>query len=165
MFCYNKIKENLDPPPNLIMNDKEDILTQKKRVLDEVLKDISKDKTKYMKLWKKFKKRDNLLKASVHTCNALSISSLVSSFASLNPIGVILGLTFGTCSSVGSTLNDSCSFNEKHYSCKLTAGQLANLEREIKAILIKNHLTTSQIDDLIRDTNNRLSLIYDGLIL
>jgi hypothetical protein len=165
IFCYkNKI---VKAPENITMEDdiKENIILEKKKVINDILIDISKDKNKYMILWKKFKKRDNIIKSSVHVCNALSISSLVSAFASLNPVGVILGLIFGSCSSVGSTLNDSCSYNEKYYSCKMSAGQIADLEREIKAILIKNHLTSAQLDNLIETTNYRLSLIYDGYIL
>lgn len=165
MFFSNPI---VKPPKINNMKDddpRELLIKKKKKVLDELLNEIVKEKKKNKKLWKKYKRRDNHMKVGIHTCNAISVSSIVASIASLNPLGVILGLIFGSCSTIGSSINDSCSFNEKHYSCKSTACQLADLEREIKAVLIRNHLTSTQIDTLIEDTNHRLSLIQDSSIL
>jgi hypothetical protein len=164
MFFSNPIMKT--PNINNMKDDERDnLIKKKKKVLDELLNEIVKEKTKNKKLWRKYKKRDNNLKVSIHTCNAISISSIVSGIASINPIGIIIGLIFGSCSTIGSSINDSCNFNEKHYSCKSTACQLSDLEREIKAVLIRNHLTSSQIDTLIDDTNHRLSLIQDSSIL
>ena len=97
-----------------------------------------------------------------HTSNAISVSSLITSVATVNPIGVIIGLIFGSCSSVGSAVNDSLSNLDKYLTTRTTFQQYSNLEREIRSVLLKNHLTSEDLDDLIEDTNHKISLIQDS---
>lgn len=141
---------------------KEDRIQIKKNEVFKMLNEIVNEKNKNKKLFIKYRRRNNFFKTMAHTSNAISVSSLITSVATVNPIGVIIGLIFGSCSSVGSAVNDSLSNLDKYLTTRTTFQQYSNLEREIRSVLLKNHLTSEDLDDLIEDTNHKISLIQDS---
>ena len=156
MFNYNN-KTLIEP-----IEKKEDRIELKKKEVFKMLKEIVDEKNKNKKLFVKYRRRNNFLKTLCHGANAISVSSLITSVATINPIGVIFGLIFGSCSSIGSAVNDSLSNLDKYLTTRTTWQQYSNLEREIRAILLKNHLSSDDLDDLINDTNHKISLIQDS---
>lgn len=142
--------------------EKEDRIELKKKEVLKILTDIVKEKNNNKKLFIKYRRRNNFFKTMAHTSNAISVSSLITSVATINPIGVIVGLVFGSCSSIGSAINDSLSNLDKYLVTRTTWTQYSNLEREIRSVLLKNHLSSDDLDDLITDTNHKISLIQDS---
>ena len=110
----------------------------------------------------KYRKRSNLFKTSIHFCNAVSISSLITSVATINPFTLIVGLSCGSMSTIGSAINDSMNYDTKYQTTRTTYLQLSNLEREIRHILLKNHLSSEDLDELIENIDNKLGLINDS---
>jgi len=141
---------------------KEDRIQIKKKEVLKILKEIVDEKNKNKKLFIKYRRRNNFFKTMAHTSNAISVSSLITSVATINPIGVLIGLIFGSCSSIGSAVNDSLSNLDKYLTTRTSWQQYSNLERELRAVLLKNHLTSDDLDDLLEDTNHKISLIQDS---
>jgi hypothetical protein len=156
MFQFNNNKPLIEPI------EKQDRIQIKKNEVFKMLKEIVNEKNKNKKLFIKYRRRNNFLKTVCHGANAISVSSLITSVATVNPIGVIIGLIFGSCSSVGSAVNDSLSNLDKYLTTRTTFQQYSNLEREIRSVLLKNHLSSEDLDDLIEDTNHKISLIQDS---
>ena len=149
-------------PDDEIMRDDTNISLKKKLILD-LLEEVVAEKNKQKLQSIKFRKRNNFLKTLTHFSNAISVSSLLSSFAT-NIIGIIIGSSCATISTMTTVINDSCNNQMKYLTSKTTYNQLSNLERETRASLIRNHLTTTQFDDMLSDLNHQISLINDTII-
>lgn len=147
-------------PPEQSMNDS---IKNKKVLIDTLLKEIVQEKDKQKKQLIKFRRRNNFLKGLTHFANAISVSSLLSSFAT-NIIGVIIGSACATISTSSSALNDGQNNQDKHLTSRTTYNQLSNLERTVRAQLLRNHLDSQQIDDMVSDINHQLALINDSII-
>lgn len=151
-----------EQPEHQHMNDN-DSIKNKKVLIDKLLHEIVIEKDKQKKQLIKYRRRNNFLKGLTHFANAVSVSSLLSSFAT-NIIGVIVGSTCATISTSASAINDGMNNQDKHLTSRTTYNQLANLERNTRAQLIKNHLDSQQIDDMVSDINHQLALINDTIL-
>lgn len=149
-------------PESQNMNDLDPIKT-KKVLIDKLLNEICIEKDKQKRQLIKYRRRNNFLKGLTHFANAISVSSLLSSFAT-NIIGVIIGSACATISTSASAVNDGQNNQDKHLSSRTTYNQLSNLERNTRAQLIRNHLDSQQIDDMVQDINHQLALINDTIL-
>ncbi len=140
----------------------EDRIDLKKQAIAEILQTIVVDKNKNKKASIKFRKRCNFMKSFTHFCNAVAVSSLITSVSTINPFALIVGSVFASCSAVGSAVNDSMDNQNKYLTTRTTYNQLSNLERETRSVLLKNHLTSEQLDDLLENLNHQISLIQDS---
>ena len=140
-----------------------DLINNKKVLIEKLLHEIVLEKDKQKKQLIKFRRRNNFLKGLTHFANAISVSSLLSSFAT-NIIGVIIGSACATISTSASAVNDGQNNQDKHLSSRTTYNQLSNLERNTRAQLIRNHLDSQQIDDMVQDINHQLALINDTIL-
>ena len=152
----------MDCPTEQIMCDAS-TLNNKKVLIDKLLHEIVLEKDKQKKQLIKYRRRNNFLKGLTHFANAVSVSSLLSSFAT-NIIGVIIGSTCATISTSASAINDGMNNVDKHLTSRTTYNQLSNLERNTRAQLIRNHLSSEQIDDMVSDINHQLALINDTIL-
>ena len=140
-----------------------DLINNKKVLIEKLLHEIVLEKDKQKKQLIKFRRRNNFLKGLTHFANAISVSSLLSSFAT-NIIGVIVGSACATISTSSSAINDGMNNADKHLTSRTTYNQLANLERNTRAQLIRNHLDSQKIDDMVQDINHQLALINDTVL-
>jgi hypothetical protein len=124
-------------PEHQTMND---TIQNKKILIDNLLEEIVSEKNKQKKQLIKYRRRNNFLKGLTHFANAVSVSSLLSSFGT-NIIGVIIGASCATISTSASAINDGQNNEDKHLTSRTTYNQLSNLERQTRAQLIRNHLT------------------------
>ena len=138
-------------------------MNTKKKLIDTLLEEIVTEKDKQKKQLVRFRRRNNFLKGLTHFANAISVSSLVSSFAT-NIIGVIIGTSCATISTAASAINDGQNNQDKHLTSRTTYNQLSNLERQTRAQLIRNHLNSQQIDEMVSDINHQLALINDTIL-
>lgn len=150
----------MNEPEEQHMNDS---IKNKKILIETLLSEIVAEKVKQKKQLIKFRRRNNFLKGLTHFANAVSVSSLLSSFAT-NIIGVIIGASCATISTSASAINDGQNNADKHLTSRTTYNQLANLERNTRAQLIRNHLDSQQIDDMVSDINHQLALINDTIL-
>lgn len=147
-------------PENQTMSD---TINNKKILIENLLDEIVAEKVKQKKQLIKYRRRNNFLKGLTHFANAVSVSSLLSSFAT-NIIGVIIGASCATISTSASAINDGQNNQDKHLTSRTTYNQLSNLERMVRAQLIRNHLDSQQIDEMVSDINHQLALINDTIL-
>jgi len=147
-------------PEHQSMNDS---IKNKKVLIENLLDEIVAEKIKQKKQLIKYRRRNNFLKGLTHFANAISVSSLLSSFAT-NIIGVIIGASCATISTSASAINDGQNNQDKHLTSRTTYNQLSNLERQTRAQLIRNHLDSQQIDEMVSDINHQLALINDTIL-
>ena len=136
----------------------------KKDLIYKTLSDISIKKVAYFKKMAYLKKLDDGLEAIISGCGAVAVSSLIATISSVNPVTLIVGAVFTSISTVSGAMKRVYGVQAKYESCKTTFNQLSDLERESRAVLVRNHLDSSDLQNLLDDINNRLSLIEDSAI-
>ena len=135
---------------------------EKKKLIEELLSEIKLKKKLYYKIMKKFKKYDDISEAILMGSSAIAVSSIFTTIVTINPITLIISATFASINSVGSAVKRVVNIREKHESYKTTYNQLSDLFRESRVILARNHLDSDDLDNLLNDISNRLSLIEDS---
>jgi hypothetical protein len=153
---------NLNPPIKETMSDETSQIEKKKKLINELLDDIVKQKTDNYKLYTKYRKRFNFFSCCVNTTNAVSVSSLISSLPTANPIGLAIGTGCAGLSSIGSAMNTSMNNQDKFLTCRNSYNQLGDLERSIRARILHNHLSSKDCDNIIEELNHTISLINDS---
>lgn len=158
MFKFN----NSTPPITETMIDDTSQIEKKKKLINGLLDDVVKQKTENYKLYTKYRKRHNFFSCCINTTNAVSVSSLVSSLPTANPIGLAIGTGCAGLSSIGTAMNTSMNNQDKYLVCRNSYNQLGDLERTIRSQLIRNHLTSADCDNIIEELNHTISLINDS---
>ena len=139
-------------------------MNDKKELLDNILQSIVKRKKEYYKLMLKFKKVDDLTESFIIACGTISVSSLVTTMAMHNPTFLIVGTVFSSISTLSSAIKRSCNIILKYENFKTTYNQLSDLERDTRIVLVKNHLSSEDLTNLLNEVSQRLSLIEDSSI-
>jgi prefoldin subunit 5 len=137
---------------------------KKIKLIDDLVHEISRKKVKYMKRWRKLKKVHDVTESVLICCGSIAITNLVITLALINPVTLIIGSVFSAISTVGSATKNAYRLQEKIDSLKTTYQQLSELEREVRSVLVKNHLTSEEYDQLLTDINHRLALIEDSAV-
>lgn len=146
------------------MSESEGLLTTKKNkreLIYKILGEVSLKKKAYFKKMAKLKRLDDSLEVVITGCGAVAVSSLIATIATINPVTLIIGAVFSSVSTVGGAMKRVYNTQGKYESCKTTFNQLSDLERESRAVLVRNHLESNDLQNLLDDINNRLSLIED----
>ena len=146
------------------MSESEGLLTTKKNkreLIYKILGEVSLKKKAYFKKMAKLKRLDDSLEVVITGCGAVAVSSLIATIATINPVTLIIGAVFSSVSTVGGAMKRVYNTQGKYESCKTTCNQLSDLERESRAVLVRNHLESNDLQNLLDDINNRLSLIED----
>ena len=134
----------------------------KKQLIHSLLKDVSSKKKAYKKKMMKFKKINDAIEVIVTVLGAVAVSNLIATIAVINPITLLVGAVFASVSTIGGAVHKVYDLRGRYESCKTTYNQLSDLERESRAVLVKNHLESRDYQTLLDDINNRLSLIDDS---
>lgn len=136
-----------------------------KEKLNILITEIQNLKVVYKKKYLKYKKIDNTTEATIIFSSSLSSSVLLTSLLSMNPIFLIIGTSLTTISTIGKAIKSVYKLSDKIESLKTTFQQYSDLERDLRTIIYKNHLTNEDIINIISDFNNRISLINDTAII
>ena len=138
-----------------------------KEKLNILITEIQNLKLVYKKKYLKYKKIDNTTEAGIIFSSSLSSDSsvLLTSLLSMNPIFLIIGTSLTTISTIGKAIKSVYKLSDKIESLKTTFQQYSDLERDLRTIIYKNHLTNDDIINIISDFNNRISLINDTAII
>lgn len=136
-------------------------MNDKKELLNNILKGVVQKKKRYYALMLKYKRIDDLTESFIIACGTISVSSLVTTLASSSPPLLIVGTVFSSISTLSGAIKRSCNVTLKYESYKTSYNQLADLERETRAVLVKNHLNGEDLTNLLNEVNQRLSLIED----
>lgn len=135
-----------------------------KDMIINLLDEVQMKKNLYRKKMVKFKKMDDTTESILIACGAISVSSLFVTVATINPITLIIGSVFASINTVGTAVKRVIDVKAKHESCKTTYNQLGDLDRETRAVLVRNHLEKRDLQHILDDVIHRLSLIEDSAL-
>ena len=137
---------------------------KKLALINHLLDELVSKKVSYLKSWRKLRKVHDFLESFLIGCNSVAITNLVITLTVINPVTLIVGSVFSAISTIGSAAKTAYRLQEKVETLKTSYQQLADLEREVRAVLVKNHLSSEQYDTLLTDINHRLALIEDSAL-
>ena len=129
-------------------------------MMREILSDIKLRQKKHSIISKRFKNINTFMKAIINGLNAVSITSLVISLT--NPFTLIISIITTSISSVGTAILSAIDIDSKFHIHNMSQLQYIDLYRDINARLVKNHLSSIDLDILLSELNNRLSLVEDS---
>ena len=141
-----------------------DRITIKKKAVYDLIEQIVKDKKRYRKYMNRYRRANTTFKSIIHISNAISVSSLLTSVVTINPVTIIISAIFGSCSGITSACSDALSCDQKFLLCRTTYLQLYNLEKKTTTVLLRNCLTSEALDDLLDHLVANIALINDSAI-
>ena len=135
-----------------------------KDLIFKLLDEVQMKKAIYRKKMIRLKNLDDASEAILMACGAISVSNLFVTVATINPVTLIIGSVFASVNAVGSAIKRVVDVKAKFESCKTTVNQLSDLDRETRAVLVRNHLEKKDLQNILDDVNHRLSLIEDSAL-
>ena len=130
-------------------------------LLTSRLECIKKRQKEHHRLAVKFESIHRLTKASVHALNAVSMTSLVLTMVGTNSSLIICAVTNGL-SAIGTAVLEVLDLNERQVSHYNTHTQLSDLYNHILAATLHDSVTSSMLDTILEDLNQRSALVYDS---
>jgi hypothetical protein len=134
----------------------------KKDLVYDLLNEISYRKNIYYNKMAHFKRLDDITEVIIIGSGSVAVSSLILTIPFLNPVTLIIGAVCSSISTIGGATKRVMNITSKYESCKTTYTQLSDLERSTRTVLVKNHLTSNDLQNLLADLNHSLSLIEDS---
>ena len=131
-------------------------------LIRHILEDIKKRKNIHYKKFGKLKKINTFIKSFINGLNAISVCSIVLALSPASPIVMIIGLTTTTISGICSAITSSIDLEGKIHSHNTSNLQYNYLYRDISARLLRNGMSTEDLDNLLAEINTRMSLIEDS---
>ena len=134
----------------------------KVKLIKSILDDIKKRKDSHYKKFGYYKNLSMYSKSLINTLNAVSICSMVITFTPTNPTILIVALSTTTLSSLVSALQSAIDIDFKTHSHNTSYLQYNDTYREVSARLLKNGLSSDDLDLMLYELNNRLNIIEDS---
>ena len=135
-------------------------IEQKKHMIRRLLKQIYIKKKAHYNLFKKYKRYSTLSSTLVNCLGACSVSSIIVSMSG-NKAALIVSLSCTSVSSIINVIASSMGFDERYHSHQTTHLQYSDLFRDTNNRLLRNHLSSEDLDCMLSDLNNRLGLVED----
>ena len=136
--------------------------TPKVKLIKSILDDIKKRKDAHYKNFGYYKNLSMYSKTLINMLNVVSICSLVLNFSPAIPAIIILALSSTTLSSLVSALQSAVDIDFKAHSHNTSYLQYNDTYREVSARLLKNGLSSDDLDLMLYELNNRLNIIEDS---
>ena len=131
-------------------------------LIQSILQDVNKRKQIHYKHYRRYKKASSIFKASVNSLNAVSVCSIIISLSPILPVATIIALSTASTSGVIHALYTSLDIESKIYSHNTSNLQYNDLFRDISARLLRNGMSSTDLDGLLTEINTRISLIEDS---
>ena len=136
--------------------------TSKVKLIRSILDDIKKRKDIHYKNFGVYKNLSMYSKTLINTLNAVSICSIVLNLSPVNQTTIIIALASTTISSLVSAIQSAVDLDFKSHSHNTSYLQYNDTYREVSARLLKNGLTSDDLDLMLYELNNRLNIIEDS---
>jgi len=127
----------------------------------KTLADIKNKKLIHYRCFSKYKKINTIIKSFVNTLNALSVCSMVLTFTPVSDEIMILALSSTSISGILSAISSSVDFENKEHSHNTSYLQYTDIFRDMTARLLRNGLSSTDLDNLLSELNDRVGLIED----
>lgn len=136
---------------------------QKRRLILDIVTNARCKKKEHRKRVGCYRRVGTCIKALVNVLNAMSVSSLIMEGSTNEMKWVALGTT--SISATLSALSQALGLEQKTESHNSTYLALSDLTRDFSARLLRNHLTSDDLDTLLGELNARISLIEDAALI
>ncbi len=134
----------------------------KVELIRHILEDVKKRKNTHYKRFGKLKKINTFFKSFINGLNAISVSAIVLSLTPITPIASFIALSTTSISAVTSAVISSIDLESKTHSHNTSNLQYNDLYRDISARLLRNGMSSGDLDNLLSEINTRMSLIEDN---
>jgi hypothetical protein len=134
----------------------------KVRFINSILAEIKIRKQKHYKKVSLYKKINTTVKAIINGLNAVSVCSIIVSMTPISPFVMILALTTSTVSGITTAVVQSIDLEEKLQSHNTSNLHYNDLYRDICGRILRNGLSSEDLDSILGELNARLSLIEDS---
>lgn len=148
-----EVKLNINETPNNYLG--------KIEMIKCILKDVKKRKNKHYKQFGKYKKINTFTKGLINSLNAISVCSMVLTFTPVSRTILIVALSATSISGISSAVHSSTDIEGKVYSHSTSYLQYTDLYRDVSARLLRNGMSSLDLDNLLNEINNRMGLIED----
>ena len=140
-----------------------DFLTpiNKRKILKTHLINIKRLKESHKKKYLKLKRVHDISTSLFAGLSTITTSSIVLTFASVNPVFMIVGCVSSSIATIGVASVKAYQLSRKVDTAKTAIDNYSALEREINLVLSKKDLSESKIELIICDINNRLTMLED----
>lgn len=138
-----------------------DNYTGKIEMIRQILEDVKKRKCKHYKQFGKYKKINTFTKGIINSLNAVSVCSMVLTFTPISPAVLIVALSATSISAISSAVHSSTDVEGKVHSHNTSYLQYTDLYRDISARLLRNGMSSLDLDNLLTEINARMGLIED----
>lgn len=134
----------------------------KMKMIKDILKNVKSKKESHYKKWKKLNKINSIIKASINGMNAISVCSLVLSMSPASPLFMIVALCSTSVSSILSAATTAYELENKSHSHQTSYLQYTDIYRDVSARILRNNISSEDLDVLLVELNVRLGLIEDN---
>ena len=138
-----------------------DNYSTKMKLIKDSLNDIKERKKSHSALHNKYRKMNTVVKGFVNTLNAVSVCSMVLTFTPISDMIMLSALASTSVSSVLSAMTSAIDLEEKISSHNTSCLQYNDIYRETQALVLRNGLSSTDLDVLISQMNEKISLIED----
>ena len=135
--------------------------SDKVEMIRSILDDVKKRKKEHYTQFGKYKKINTFTKSLVNALNAISVCSMVLTFTPVNPVVLIVALTATSVSGISSAVHSSTDIEGKVHSHNTSYLQYADLYRDVSARLLRNGMSSLDLDNLLTEINSRMGLVED----
>jgi hypothetical protein len=144
---------------NLI--DTPDNYSGKVKLIREILADVKKRKNAHYKSFAKYKTTNTITKSFVNGLNGLSVCSIVLTFTPISQSVMIVALCSTSISGLISAVDSAINIEQKVHSHNTSYLQYTDIYRDVSARLLRNGLSSEDLDTLLTEINSRMGLIED----
>ena len=139
-----------------------DNYNDKKKLIKDILDDVKRRKKEHYKQFGKYKSINTFIKSLVNGLNAVSVCSMVLTFTPSSPVFLIVALSCTSLSAISSAVHSSTDVEGKVHSHNTSYLQYTDLYRDVSARLLRNNLSSLDLDNLLSEINARIGLIEDN---
>ena len=133
----------------------------KVHLIKDILVDVKKKKQAHYKQFGKYKKINIFSKSIVNALNALSVCSMVLTFTPVSSTVMIVAISATSISAIISAVHSSCDIEGKVHSHNTSYLQYTDIYRDVSARLLRNGMSSLDLDNLLTEINSRMGLIED----
>ena len=130
-------------------------------MIRSILDDVKKRKAEHYKQFGKFKKINIFTKSLINALNAVSVCSIVLTLTPISPVILIVALTATSISGITSAVNSALDIEGKVHSHHTSYLQYTDIYRDVSARLLRNGMSSADLDTLLTEINARMGLIED----
>lgn len=133
----------------------------KKKLIQAILEDVKNKKQAHYRCFSYYKKINTIVKSVVNALNAVSVCSIVLTFTPVSPVVMIIALSATSVSAIASAIHSSSDIEGKVHSHNTSYLQYTDIYRDVSARLLRNGMSSEDLDNLLTEINSRMGLIED----